>query len=113
MKAHDDKVFNTIPQTVSICTRPHLVVDDSCHRRPHRHGEREESQQGADGLTGSCRAAQVEGDGTDQGDEAAVEESHEAADDEEDLVLVVPGTASRRDQHRAHAKAEEGELEEN
>ena len=89
----------------------HLVVEDAGHRGSHSDGEGEEREEGPDGLTGSIRAAQVEGDGTDQGDEAAVEESHEAADDEEDLVLVVPGTASRRDQHRAHAKAEEGELE--
>ena len=88
----------------------YLVVDDAGHRGSDCYGEREESQQGPDGLGRSTGAAEVEGDGPDQGDEAAVEDSHDAADGEEDLELVVARLAGSRQQHRAHTQAEEGQL---
>ena len=85
-------------------------MDDAGHRRSHSHGQREEGQEGPDGLARPAGPAEVEGDGPDQGDEAAVEDSHDAADGEEDLELVVARLAGSRQQHRAHTQAEEGQL---
>ena len=85
-------------------------MDDASHRRSHCSGEREESEQRADGLAGSAGAAQVEGDGTNEGDEAAVTEPQEAADGEENLELEVPGHGGRGQQHGADTETEQGSL---
>merc|ERR550519_2413317 len=85
-------------------------MDDARHRGSDCYGEREESQQGPDGLAGSTGSAEVEGDGTNEGDEAAVEEPHDAADREQHLVLVVPGLAGRGQEHRANSQEQEGQL---
>ena len=89
----------------------YLVIDDSRHGGPggHRHGE--QAEQGADGLAGALGAAQVEGDGPDQGDEAAVEEAHDGADEEQHLVPVLPGVLGGDHQHSAHTHAAERELD--
>ena len=83
---------------------------DAGHWRSDRHGEREESQQWADGLAGAAGAAEVEGNGADEGDEAAIEESEEAAETEEELVLLVASLGGQGQQHRADTKDEEGQL---
>ena len=94
-----------------IILRYYLVIDDPRHGRPGGHGDGEEAEQGADGLAGALGPAQVEGYGPDQGDEAAVEEAHDGADEEQHLVLVLPGVLGRDHQHGAHAHAEERELD--
>ena len=85
-------------------------MDDAGHRRSHCDGEREQREEAPDGLTGSPGATQVEGDGTNEGDEAAVADAEDAADADEDLVLVVPGLAGGGEQHGADTQAEEGSL---
>merc|ERR550519_867515 len=85
-------------------------MDDARHRGSDCYGEREESQQGPDGLAGSTGSAEVEGDGTNEGDEAAVEEPHDAAEAEEDLELVVAGLAGGGEQHGADTQEREGQL---
>ena len=87
-----------------------LIVDDAGHWRSDCHGEREESQEGADGLARPAGAAEVEGDGTNEGDEAAVTEPQEAADGEENLELEVPGHGGRGQQHGADTETEQGSL---
>ena len=89
----------------------YLVIDDPRHGGPGGHGDGEEAEQGADGLVGAPGTAQVEGDGPDQGDEAAVEEAHDGADEEQHLVLVVPGVLGRDHEHGAHPHAAEGDLD--
>ena len=90
---------------------PDLVIDQSGHWRSHCHREGEESQEGANGLTRPRWAAQVEGDGADQGDEASIEESHDTTDGEQHLVLVVPGPGGGGEEHGADPQTEEGELQ--
>ena len=93
-----------------VSSRSHLVVDDARHWRSHCGRQREEREETPDGLTSSSRSAQVEGDGTEEGDEAAVAQPEEAADGEEDLELVVPRLGGRGQQHRADTQAEQGSL---
>ena len=73
----------------------HLVVDDAGHGGSDCDWDGEEREERSDGLTGSSRAAQIEGNGTDKGDEAAVTDAEDTADREEDLVLVVSGMDGR------------------
>ena len=67
----------------------HLVIDDARHGRSCGHGDGEEPQQRAYSLAGALGPAQVEGDGADEGDEAAVEEPHHSADQHQHLVPAV------------------------
>ena len=74
---------------VLVLVNGHLVIDDARHGRSCGHGDGEEPQQRAYGLAGALGPAQVEGDGADQGDEAAVEEPHHGADQHQHLVPAV------------------------
>ena len=55
--------------------RRHLVIDVSGHGRAEGEGHGAEREQEADGLARARRAAQVERDGAQHRDEAAVEYS--------------------------------------
>lgn len=72
---------------------------------PGRHGHGVEAEQEADGLRRALRTAQVEGDGSDQGDEATVEEAQHQRDDDQ------PGErVGQRQQHGAHSDGQERSL---
>ena len=79
----------------------YLVIDESGHRWPDSQWQGTKAEQEADGLTGALRTADVEGDGSEHGDEAAVKDAHDEAEDHERLVLVVAEGRCGHEQHRA------------
>ena len=64
----------------------------------------------ADGLRGARRAADVEGNRPEHGDEAAVEEAHDEGEYDHGLELEVAEEGRGRQEHRAQADGDEAHL---
>ena len=80
------------------------------HRRPDGERDGAKAEDEADALRGAERAADLESDGAEHGDEAAVEEAEDERERRHPPEGVGAEEGRRRQQHRAHADGHEGDL---
>ena len=87
-----------------------LVIEESSNRRSDSERKRAEPEEKPDGLPGARGPADVEGDGAEHRDEAAVEDAHDEAEDHHGLVDVAPELGSHHQQHCAQPDRDKGDL---
>ena len=88
-----------------------LVIKESSNRRSNSERKRAEPEKKSDGLPCSRRSADVEGNRAEHGDEAAVEDAHDEAEDHHGLVHVAPELGSNHQQHCAQPDGDKGDLD--
>ena len=87
-----------------------LVFLFTCHWRSGGEGHGTEPEDEADALCGPLRPTDVEGDGAEHGDEAAIEDAHDERDDHHGRELHTRHQRGGRQQHRAAADHIETQL---
>ena len=88
----------------------HLIVNEPCDRRSNSEWQGAKTEEEADGLSSACRSADVEGDRAKHGDEAAVEDAHDQAEDHHRLVDRASEVGSHHKQHCAQPDGDERDL---
>ena len=87
-----------------------LVIKESSNRRSDSERKRAEPEKKSNGLTSARWSADVEGNRAEHGDEAAVEDAHDEAEDHHGLVHVAPELGSNHQQHCAEPDGDKGDL---